>query len=164
MIDISGLDRADVLAALYNVAKPQGMGFLHYDPKPMTREEAIALLAGWRLDQKPYFDYLKGRVMKSEIAGNTFDERLFDRDNGSGSAALAIATLRETANPNAASIANTHRANTLDAALDVEGRLDTKASMKTSGGIAVFTVGLADVAPVLAPTIIAAKAAHTSQK
>ena len=31
-IDLSGLNRADVLAVLYNSSKPQGMGFLQYNP------------------------------------------------------------------------------------------------------------------------------------
>lgn len=39
-IAIKGLDKAAVLAALYNASRPQGMGFLQYDPKPMTAEIA----------------------------------------------------------------------------------------------------------------------------
>lgn len=58
-IDIQGLDRADLLAALYNASKPQGMGFIHFNPAPMTRLEAAALL-----DHGHHFDYLRGRVMK----------------------------------------------------------------------------------------------------
>jgi hypothetical protein len=34
-IDLKGLNKAAVLAALYNASKPQGMGFLQYDPTPM---------------------------------------------------------------------------------------------------------------------------------
>lgn len=39
-MDISGLSKASVLAALYNAARPQGMGFLQYDPKPMSEADA----------------------------------------------------------------------------------------------------------------------------
>ncbi len=46
MISINGLDKAAVLAALYNASRPQGMGFMHYDPKPMEVEEARTLLRG----------------------------------------------------------------------------------------------------------------------
>ena len=53
-MNIQGLDKAAVLAALYNRARPQGMGFLHYDPKPMTVEEAQKII--WGGDG--YFDYL----------------------------------------------------------------------------------------------------------
>ena len=40
MVNIEGLDRSKVLQALYRYALPQGMGFLHYTPEPMTDEEA----------------------------------------------------------------------------------------------------------------------------
>ena len=67
-IDIKELNKADVLAALYNSSKPQGMGFLHYDAKLMSRKEAQKLLdAG-----QTYFDYLNGRVMKVDLS----DEQL----------------------------------------------------------------------------------------
>ena len=58
-IDLTGLDKAEVLAALYNASRPLGMGFIHYDPAPMGKEEAAEYLEGGT-----YFDYLKGRVMK----------------------------------------------------------------------------------------------------
>lgn len=46
MINIADLDKAEVLAALYNASKPQGMGFMHYDPAPMGVEEARQHLRG----------------------------------------------------------------------------------------------------------------------
>lgn len=45
-ISIAGLDKAAVLAALYNAARPQGLGFLQYDPTPMTKDEAQKILGG----------------------------------------------------------------------------------------------------------------------
>jgi hypothetical protein len=91
MVSIKGLDKADVLAALYNASKPQGMGILHYDPKPMTRAEAADLL-----ERETYFDYLKGRVMKINLSrDDEFSEGLYDRDNGSGAAELVIRSLRQ---------------------------------------------------------------------
>lgn len=89
MIDISGLNRADVLAALYNASKPLGLGFLHFTPEPMTREEANALLGG-----ETYFDYLKGRVMKVDLGSDHLDPRLYDRDYGTGAAERAIDAIR----------------------------------------------------------------------
>lgn len=85
-IDITGMDKAEVLAKLYNAARAQGMGLLHYDPQPMTADEAQKILdAGHK-----YFDYLKGRVMKVRLGGDTLDPRLYDRDNGKGAAARAL--------------------------------------------------------------------------
>jgi hypothetical protein len=93
-VNIEGLQKADVLAALYNASVARGNGLLDFDPRPMTREEAAELLrvAGLR----PYFDYLHGRVMKIDLSGSKeLDARLYDRDNGPGAAARAIEGLWE---------------------------------------------------------------------
>lgn len=89
-ISIAGLDKADVLRALYNRAKPQGTGFLHYSAGDMTLEEARELLAA-----STYFDYVKGRVMKVGIEGDELNPSLYDRDNGDGAAAYAIDRIRQ---------------------------------------------------------------------
>lgn len=88
MIDISKLDKAEVLAALYNASHPQGLGFLHFDPKPMTRDEAVELLT-----KSTYFDYVKGRVLKVRLDRDTFDPCLYDRDNYQGAAEDALMEL-----------------------------------------------------------------------
>lgn len=87
MIDISKMNKAEVLAVLYNNSKPQGMGFLHFDPAVMSKEEAEQFLID---NPRQYFDYLKGRVLKVDLSGKQFDPRLYDRDNGQGAAALAV--------------------------------------------------------------------------
>ena len=87
-IDISKKDKAEVLQALYNASHPLGLGFLQFDPTPMTKEEAIELL-----NQTTYFDYLKGRVMKVDLSGEELETRLYDRDNGEGAAARALSTI-----------------------------------------------------------------------
>jgi hypothetical protein len=87
-MNIKGINKAKVLAALYNNSKPQGMGFLHYDSKPMTEEEAEALLK-----QTTYFDYLKGRVMKIDLSGDELQTRLYNRDNGEGAAERVISDI-----------------------------------------------------------------------
>jgi hypothetical protein len=87
-IDISGLDKAEVLAALYNNSKMQGMGVLHYTPEPMTVQEATELL-----NHADCFDYLKGRVMKVGLTSDTLDTWGYDRDNGEGAAFQAISHL-----------------------------------------------------------------------
>ena len=84
-IDISKMDKAEVLAKLYNNSKPQGMGMLHYDSTEMTTEEA-----GELLKTNTYFDYLKGRVMKINLSGAELHTALYDRDNGEGAAARAL--------------------------------------------------------------------------
>jgi len=102
MINIEGLNRAEILAALYNNSKPLGMGILHYKPDPMTRDEAQALLdtedaRTGVYPQGAYFDYLKGRVMKVLLKkdGKELNPRLYDRDLGEGAAERVIAGLRK---------------------------------------------------------------------
>lgn len=98
-MDISGLDKAAVLAALYNASKAQGMGILHYEAEPMSVEQArqlieasspstpqddVKVLYAGRLSL--YFDYLKGRVMKVDLSGDDLNTTLYNRDNGEGAA------------------------------------------------------------------------------
>lgn len=85
MIQIPQGKRAAILAALYNNAKPQGMGFLQFQPGDLSEQKAEELLK-----QSDYFDYLQGRVMKVRISGSEFDPRLYDRDNGNGAALRAV--------------------------------------------------------------------------
>ena len=87
-IDISKYDKADVLAALYNNSKSQGMGFLHFNPVPMSRDEASSLL-----QNQSYFDYLNGRVIKVNLSGSILRSGLYDRDNGIGAAQVALNTI-----------------------------------------------------------------------
>ena len=89
MIDISNISKGKVLAALYNNSKVQGFGAFHFDPKEMTESEANTLLKDCT-----YFDYLKGRVMKIDLSGDSFDPYLYDRDNGNGKAERIVSSLR----------------------------------------------------------------------
>ncbi len=91
-ISIAGLDKASVLMVLFDRSKQQGMGFLDIRGSiPLTKEEAQEELTA---NSGMYFDYLRGRVMKVDISGDSFDPWGFDRDNGQGAAESAIASLR----------------------------------------------------------------------
>jgi len=88
-IDISKMNKCEVLAKLFNASKAQGMGFLHPGHSlTMTSDQAEKYLddAG-----DGYFDYLNGRVMKVDISGDSLNPGLYDRDNGEGAAARALA-------------------------------------------------------------------------
>ena len=92
-IDISKYDKAEVLAALYNNSRQQGLGFFNArGQQPLSKEEATALLK-----ETTYFDYLAGRVMKVDLSSNMLDPILYDRDNGKGAAARALSTLTQQA-------------------------------------------------------------------
>lgn len=99
-IDIKGIDKAELLAALYNGSRQQGMGFMNPQGRSsMTKDDAQKILSqgGWLTNSpgRVYFDYLAGRVMKVDIGGDSLDPRLYDRDNGTGACAATIADLRK---------------------------------------------------------------------
>lgn len=92
-MDIAGMDKAEVLAALYNGSRQLGMGFLHQrGASGMTVDEAREIL-----DATPhkYFDYLHGRVMKVDLSGDELRTALYNRDNGQGAAERIIEGLKE---------------------------------------------------------------------
>ncbi len=103
MIDISGIDKADLLAGLFNRAgKAVGMGVLQADrgPQTMDRESALKAMdhgddSSWAFGLKRgmYFDYLYGRCLKIDIGGDAIDPCLFDRDYGEGAAAEVVRVL-----------------------------------------------------------------------
>lgn len=102
-VSIKDLDKAAVLAALYNRARPMGMGFMHFIPGDMTLEEARKFLTvgddGTQMFKgsgRPfYFDYLMGRCLKVDLNGDELDPCGYDRDYGEGAAEKVIAALRK---------------------------------------------------------------------
>lgn len=104
-MDRTGLTDAEVLVALYNASRPQGLGFLHAENGDMTLSEASELLGGERGEpgqptRGTYFDYLKGRIIKTDVSKNPLDLRLFNRDMGAGAGEAAIAgALRKAKGP-----------------------------------------------------------------
>lgn len=147
-IFIGDLDPAEVLSALYNASKPQGMGFLQFDSTPMDVETARALL-----ERNDNFDYLKGRVMKIQIAGDTLDPLGYDRDNGDGAAAQVIDSLRGTKDTNNVLVRSQHASATRASAQLVRDHLDEDLSITKRGNMDVFRLGLGDVADVLEPKV-----------
>ena len=103
MIDIKGLDKAEVLYALYHNSHAQGMSFLGLPraEENFTLEHAQELIKesgydpeGENRRYRLYFDYVEGHVIKCDITNDEFDERLYDRDCGEGAAAKAIEYVR----------------------------------------------------------------------
>ncbi len=90
-MNITGISKAKILAALYNASRPQGMGFLQATQGEMTEAEAQKFLD----DGYTYFDYLRGRVMKIDLSGDDLSTALYNRDNGRDAAEDAIRHLVE---------------------------------------------------------------------
>ena len=94
-IDIAGIDKAKLLAALFNASRPLGMGFLQSGARnTMTDVEAREILA---TGDGAYFDYLHGRVMKIDLSSDKVRPALYDRDNGPGAVQAVVNTLRAQA-------------------------------------------------------------------
>ena len=141
-VSIEGLDKAELLAALYNAAVPRGMGMLQYDPTPMTKETAQAIIdqaAAKDFLGRPsiYFDYLRGRPLKIDIGGDEADTWGYDRDQGLGKALVVVVALRAnlpvpTSTPEQMAEAIQH----------AEGMIGTRSSEEDlPGGVRVINLG-----------------------
>ncbi|MEK7505777.1 MAG: hypothetical protein AAB597_02695 [Patescibacteria group bacterium] len=148
---IAKLDKAAVLAALYNASKPQGAGFMHYNPEPMTGEQARQIL---EKNKSARFDYMAGRVMKIDLSkDDEFDPWGYDRDNGAGAAQRVIDSLRASGNTNNPVIDSTHKGNTTVSAMATKARLGEKSVIGKVHGMPTLTLGLDDMAPHLRPKL-----------
>ncbi len=100
-VNISGVDKAGLLRGLFYRAKPQGLGFLQvrYCESLLTdNPEPRDLLSDSDVEQileRGYVDYLKGRVMKIDISGDSVDTFLYNRDNGEDAAEEIIEGFRQ---------------------------------------------------------------------
>ena len=65
MINIKGLNKAEVLKELYNNSKIQGLGFLQATGRDITTDEAMELLKEYT-----YFDYLYGNCVLDQYQDN----------------------------------------------------------------------------------------------
>ena len=89
-MNISGLDKAEVLVALWNASHQQGRGFLHDDSMGLLLDEARELLVA-----PGRVDHVKGRVMKIDLHPNEVWTDLYNRDNYEGAAEDVVLKLRE---------------------------------------------------------------------
>lgn len=136
-VDISGLDKASVIQALYEGSRPQGLGFLQYQSGGLDRADAESLV-------DHYIDYLRGRVMKLFISADsdTFDEGLYDRDNGRGAAQRIVDAMRAGVASEVA--AKIHEAGKRDAAQIALEDMGQPFTVDHSGDVSVFRVHLPD--------------------
>lgn len=94
LVDIKGLNKADVLMALYEASHYQGMSFLGMQ-KVFVHSDAVKLIDRCiENDTRLRFDYVNGRIIKCDITDDMFDPTFFDRDCGEGAAADAIKKLK----------------------------------------------------------------------
>lgn len=95
MIDVEGIDRAELIAALHNRAVPTLIGRLLHSSGVATPED-VRKAFGRALDEHVLvLDYWRGRPLKITLEGDELhNERLFDRDaGGDGVCAEVVALL-----------------------------------------------------------------------
>jgi hypothetical protein len=103
-VDISGLDKAELLAALVNATSAGRFARL---AEPFTHEQAAALiqdrLSGAVVElgrRRPFdFDYVASRPIKCDLSGpriSAFHVLRYDRDAGAGTMARVVDGLRAT--------------------------------------------------------------------
>jgi hypothetical protein len=66
-IDVSKADIREVVRAAYDLSSPQGLGFLHYTPGPLSDAEIDDLLSRPNNFIAASLDYVKGRAVKLTI-------------------------------------------------------------------------------------------------
>ncbi|WP_327416403.1 hypothetical protein [Streptomyces sp. NBC_01233] len=112
-IDITGLEPAAVVAALYNHAQPVGLGMAaEGSDRQLNVDEARRLLdevPTISVRQAPpsdlpyadafgnlFINYLQGRPMYVSITGSELDTGRYDRDHGDGAAERIVEDLKQT--------------------------------------------------------------------
>jgi hypothetical protein len=95
-IDISGLDKGAVLAALWNnAALPPTHARPNPRTRPMTEDEGhFAVMVA--ITNGDGFDYYEDRILKVNLGSDQLDPWGYDRDNGQGLAERVIKNLRTT--------------------------------------------------------------------
>ena len=89
-ISIAGLNKAAVLAALYNgAAEPKGWGRMYWELTPMTGAEAVS----WLARTGGVVESIKGRALNVDLSDDVLDTSGYDAENGPGAAARALASL-----------------------------------------------------------------------
>lgn len=95
MVDIKGLDKAEILKALFDTSHIQSVTGSSLIPEGGVTVEHCREL----LKRTTHFDYLYSWLIKVDLSSDdAFDERVYDLRNGLGSAERAIAPLRAKTN------------------------------------------------------------------
>lgn len=84
-VDISGLDKAELLVALFDESHQQGSGVYNDDSEGLPLDEAREMLENY-----DYFDYVKGRILKVDLSGDELNTSLYNRDNGAWAAEKVV--------------------------------------------------------------------------
>lgn len=76
-IEVTGVDLVELVKAVYDNSRPQGLGLMHYQPGGLTDEQAKSLI-GYDGKIPVSLDYVSGRACKFVVFRD--GEQLFIRD------------------------------------------------------------------------------------
>ena len=102
MVKIKGLDKAEVLKALYNNTHAKRTAGGEKMPEKITAETCRELLS-----EGAAFPYLFGSVIGVDLSGDEIVEYVYDREYGKGAAQRAVDSVREMSAPPAGEDKNT---------------------------------------------------------
>lgn len=86
-INISGIDKVDLLQALHARQVPAGF-FGGFSGPSFDKEKAKEAV-------KQYIDYFCGRAIKTDVSKDTVDPWLYDRDAGQGAFQSVVDSLKK---------------------------------------------------------------------
>lgn len=92
-IDIRGIEKVALLAALYNAARPGASDVFNTRTAPMTGSEAQDIIN--RTKGPLCFSHVKGRALMVNITGDALDAAKYDEKNGKNAAKEVVARLRQ---------------------------------------------------------------------
>ena len=99
-VDISGLDKVEILQALFDRAQPVGMGYIHYDKNhKLSQKDAQRILE----EEDGDADYIFGRYMKVDVSGDQLETWEYNSENGDNVAEEIIQELRKKHNQKSSS-------------------------------------------------------------
>jgi hypothetical protein len=89
-VDISGLDKVELLKLLWEAMKPAAFFAMSgRPPPPFDNENATAAVA-------KYIDYYAGRCIKTDLSGDKASARSYNRDAGADAFQRIVAKMRAT--------------------------------------------------------------------
>lgn len=79
-IEITGCDLRLLVQKAYELSRPQGLGFMHAKPGPLSDQEVDSILSRSHVGRPVSMDYVNGRAVKLNVRRDA-DGRLWIRPN-----------------------------------------------------------------------------------
>lgn len=108
-VNITGLRREAVVAALYNGASQFRAGYLAQDSNKITENDALRLIHSGSGCTECTTRYQNGRFIFVRFKGDYIDVEEYDKNNGIGHAQKVVDALRRTGDPACDEIIRLHR-------------------------------------------------------